>query len=123
MKRTLPIAAALVGTVALAVAAQMPDPAGGKMDTQPDLSAPATAVSARRATRIKIEVFENGAPAATVSIPLWLARGASRLMPKQMEGVSIDEVLKLAENPPANGILLEVEDHRDKSRVVISVGD
>lgn len=33
----------------------------------------------------------------------------------------MDEILKLAETPPTNGILLSVEDHRSKSRVVISL--
>jgi hypothetical protein len=112
----------------VAVAQQPPQSADGKTDAQPRAQASATEVKARRATYLKIEVSEQGAPAATISIPLWLAKAASSLMlkqmPKQLEGLNVEELLKLAENPPENGILLDVTDHQDKSRVVISlVGD
>ena len=30
--------------------------------------------------KIKIDVQENGKPSATITIPLWMARGASKLM-------------------------------------------
>jgi hypothetical protein len=123
MKKRLLIAAAFTGTVALAVAVAQPtpDPAGRTADAQPSLDAPKTAAKTRRATAIRFEVFEGGAPSASITVPLWLARNASRLLPKQVEGVDIDQIVKLVENPPENGILLEVNDHKAGDRVVISV--
>jgi hypothetical protein len=117
------IAAAFTGTVVLAVAVAQPapDPAGKTADTRPSLSAPNTAAKTRRATAIKFEVFERGAPSASMTIPLWLARGASRLLPRQAEGVDIDQIIKLVDNAPENGILLEINDHKAGDRVVISV--
>jgi hypothetical protein len=123
MTKRLLIAVAFTGTVALAVAVAQPapDPAGKTADTQPSLSAPTTAAKTRRATAIKFEVFERGAPSASITVPLWLARGASRLLPKQVEGVDIDQVIKLVDSAPENGILLEINDHKAGDRVVISV--
>ena len=80
-------------------------------------------VKVRAPSTLKIQIFEEGASVATISIPLSLAKTASKLMPKRMQDVSMDEILKLAENPPQNGVLLQLEDHRDNSRLVISVAD
>lgn len=123
MTKRLLIAAAFTGTIALAaaVAEPAPDPAGKTADTQPSIGAPKTAAKTRRATAIKFEVFERGTPSASITIPLWLVRGASQLLPKQVEGVDIDQIVKLVENPPENGILLEINDHKAGDRVVISV--
>jgi hypothetical protein len=122
--RTLSILA-LLCIVGVAIAQQPPQSPDGKSDAQPHAKASATEMKARRATHLKIEVSEQGAPSATISIPLWLARTASSLMlkqmPKQLEGLNVEEILKLAENPPENGVLLDVTDHQDKSRVVISL--
>lgn len=32
--------------------------------------------------KIKIEMREHGKPAATITVPLWMARGAKGLLPK-----------------------------------------
>src|SRR5262249_32965154 len=110
------------------VAQQPPQSADGKVDIRSRAKASAAEVKARRATHLKIEVSEQGAPAATISIPIWLAKGAASLllkqMPKHPEGANVEELLNRAENAPETGTLLDVTDHQDKSRVVISlVGD
>src|ERR1700674_2531503 len=97
------IAAALLGSVMLAGAA-IPANAGAK---------------------IKIDVFEGGAPSATITIPMWVVKGASKLLPKiagkaMKEHVDIDQIIALAQDPQANGVLLDIEDHQGKDRVVIS---
>jgi hypothetical protein len=112
-----------VGLAALLCAAGL---AGALMrdataQVQPCPDAVTGEVKVRTASTLKIQIFEEGASVATISIPLSLAKAASKLMPKQMQGVSMDEVLKLAETPPENGILLQLEDHLEKSRLVISV--
>jgi hypothetical protein len=78
-------------------------------------------VKARAPASLEIQVFEEGASVAVVRIPMWLAKAATKLMPRQMQDVNMGEILKLAETPPADGILLSVDDRRSKSRVVISV--
>ena len=90
------IATAFTGTVALAVAVAQPtpDPAGGIADTQLSLDAPKTAAKTRRATAIRFEVFEAGAPSASITIPLWLARNASRLLPKPPPGANVKFVIE-----------------------------
>jgi hypothetical protein len=75
----------------------------------------------RAPASLRIQVFEEGASVAVISIPLSLAKAASKLMPKEMQGINMDEILKLAESAPANSVLLDVQDHRSKSRVVISL--
>ena len=52
---------------------------------------------------------------------------ASKLIPKQAvkalgnEGIDLDELVKLAANPKAHGTLLEVEEHQEKEKVIISL--
>jgi hypothetical protein len=123
MKKVLlgAVAVTCTGAVALALAEPAPDPAGKTPDPRPSLGAPASTAKARRATAIKVEVFEGEARAATITLPLWLVRGASRLLPKQMDGVDIDQLFALVDNPPENGILLEVNDQKAGERVVISI--
>ena len=109
---------ALLCTAGLVLATQLRD---ATAQVAPSANAAAAEVKARGPASLKIHVFEEGASVAVISIPLSLAKAASKLMPKHMQDVNMDEILKLAETPPANGILLSVEDHRSKSRVVISL--
>ena len=37
------------------------------------------------------------------------------------DGIDIDELLKAAEDPRANGVLLEIEDHKDNEKITISI--
>jgi hypothetical protein len=76
--------------------------------------------------RLKIEVFEGGTPSATITIASWLVVGASKMLPKiagknLQEHIDIEQVAALANDANANGVILDIEDHEDKERVVISV--
>jgi hypothetical protein len=79
--------------------------------------------------KLRIEVFEGEARAATITIPSWLVTGASKLLPKVAgkelrEHVYIEQIVQMASDPQARGTILEVEDHKDNERIVISiVGD
>jgi hypothetical protein len=75
--------------------------------------------------KIRIDVYEDGTRAATITVPTWLVTGASRLLPKVggrslQDHVDINQLVELLKNPPASGVLLEVEDHKSRERLVIS---
>jgi len=76
--------------------------------------------------KIRIEVYEDGTPSATITIPLWVVKGASKMLPKiakkeLQEHIDIDQIVELAKNPEASGVILEIEEHKNKERVVISI--
>jgi flagellar motor component MotA len=82
-------------------------------------------MAASASPSIRIDVFEAGAPSATITIPLWVVKGASKLLPKvaataMKEHVDLDQIISLAQDPKASGVLLDIEDHRAKDRVIIS---
>lgn len=76
--------------------------------------------------KVKIEVFEDGERSATISVPIWVVTGASRLMPR-ISGKRLDEhvdlqaIMALVNDPTARGKLLEIDDHADGARIVISL--
>jgi hypothetical protein len=77
----------------------------------------------------KIKVFKLGEsePETTVTIPGGILKIASNLIPKQAtealqeKGINLEEILKLSENPDAQGTLVEVEDHKKNERIVIAL--
>jgi hypothetical protein len=76
--------------------------------------------------KLRIEVFEGGAPSATITIPSWLVTGATKLLPKVAgkqlrEHIDIEQVVQMVNDPQARGTILEVEDHKDNERIVISI--
>ena len=76
--------------------------------------------------KLRIEVFEGEARAATITIPSWLVTGASKLLPKVAdkelrEHIDIEQIVQMANDPQARGTILEVEDHKDNERIVISI--
>jgi hypothetical protein len=76
--------------------------------------------------KLKIEMHEGGKPSATITIPLWLARTASKVLPNAVgidmrDKIDIDAILKAAEDPGAYGVIFEVEDHEDGDKVTISI--
>jgi hypothetical protein len=76
--------------------------------------------------KIGIDVYEGGTPAATITIPAWVVTGASKILPKiagkeLREHIDLDQLAELVNNPQASGVVLEVEDHKDNERVVISI--
>jgi hypothetical protein len=80
------------------------------------------AIPANAGTKIKIDVFEAGVPSATITIPMWAVKLLPKIAGKAMkEQVDFDQILALAQDPKANGVVLEIEDHRGKERVVISI--
>ena len=85
--------------------------------------------AAARPSRLFIRVFEinEKKPAQTVTIPLGVLKLARSFIPNrakaalEKEGIDLDQVMGLADQQEAPGVLLEVEDHKKKRRVVISI--
>jgi hypothetical protein len=76
--------------------------------------------------KLRIEVFEHGARSATITIPSWLVTIAADFLPRiagkpLQHRVDIERIVALANEPGAYGTILEIEDHQDKDRIVISV--
>ncbi len=78
---------------------------------------------------VKIRVFKGGdaQPETTVTIPGSVLKVASKLIPKkaaaalQDEGIDLDELIKLSQNPEVQGTLVEVEEHKKNEKIVISL--
>lgn len=78
---------------------------------------------------LKIRVLKGPEqrPATTVTIPGGVLRIASNLIPNRAvaalrdEGIDLDELVALSENPEATGKLIEIEDHEKDQIVVISL--
>ncbi len=78
---------------------------------------------------LKIRVFKIGdaQPQTTVTIPGGILKLAANLIPKPAtaalrdKGIDLDELVRLSTTPGFSGTLVEVEDHKDNQRVVISV--
>jgi len=74
-------------------------------------------------------VFRGGDtnPATTITIPGGIFRLARRLIPNSAiaalhdEGIELDELARLSENPEAQGRIIEIEDHEKNQRTVISI--
>ena len=78
--------------------------------------------------KVKIEVYEDGSPSATISVPIWLVEGAASLLPQTArepleQHVELDQIAELLRNPATSGKLIEVEDHNGGDRVIISIVD
>jgi hypothetical protein len=121
MNKIAPTAAALGCAAVLIAAAPATDPT--KVDA-PQAGAPAGQTCSTPSLRI--DVTEVGKPAASISIPIWMIKSASKLVSASAGKalgvkVDLDELVALATDPNARGVLLEVEDHRSKDRVVISI--
>ena len=78
---------------------------------------------------VKIRVYRGADQhlASTVTIPGGILRIARNRMPRRAvealhdEGIEIDELISLSEQPEAQGRLIEVEDHEKNERVVVSL--
>ncbi len=78
---------------------------------------------------LKIRVFKNGeaTPATTVTIPGGILKLASKFIPRkasqalQEQGMDLDELIRLSDDPEAIGTLVEIEDHRQNEKVVIGL--
>ena len=61
-----------------------------------------------------------------MTVRTWAFRGAVKLLPRitgksLREHVDIEQLVELARDPQANGVILEIEDHKDNERIVISI--
>lgn len=80
-------------------------------------------------TDVKIRIFKEGEtqPEKTITIPGKVLGVASKLIPKkavtalQEEGIDLDELIKLSKDPDISGTLVEIEEHKKKEKVVISL--
>ena len=78
---------------------------------------------------VKIRVFKHGEaqPETTVTIPGSVLNVASKLIPKkaaaalQEEGIDIDELIKLSQNPDVRGTIVEIEEHKKNEKIIISL--
>jgi len=99
------------------------------MAQKKNLPAPGKRAKAARPSSLCIRVYENNEkkPAQTITVPLAILKVARSLIPKrakeamEKEGIDLDQVLGLAEQQDAPGVLLEVDDHKRKKRVVVSI--
>ena len=76
--------------------------------------------------KLKIQVFEAGSPSATITVPSWLMVAASKMLPRMagkslQEHIDLEQLVALANDPNANGVIVDIEDHQDNERVVISI--
>lgn len=78
---------------------------------------------------LKVRIFKRGAndPATTVTIPGNVLRIASNLMPHRAaaaledEGINLEELVRLSENPEAKGRLVEIDNHEKNEKITISL--
>jgi hypothetical protein len=78
---------------------------------------------------LKIRVFKRGErePDTTVTIPGNILKIASKLIPYKLaailqdKGVDIKEIIRLSENPDAQGTLVEIEEHKKNEKIVIAL--
>ena len=78
---------------------------------------------------VKIRVYKDGEaqPETTVTIPGSVLNVASKLIPKkavaalQEEGIDLEELIKLSQNPEVQGTLVEIEEHKKNEKIVISL--
>jgi hypothetical protein len=85
--------------------------------------------TAAKPSSLFIRVFENNEkkPTQTVTIPLGVLKLARNFIPNRAkaaldkEGIDLDQVMGLADQQEAPGVLLEVDDHKKKRRIVISI--
>ena len=78
---------------------------------------------------LKVRVYKDSddQPETTVTIPGGVLRLASKLLPKRAkaalleEGIDVNELVQLAEQPDVQGTIVEVEDHKKGERVVVAL--
>ena len=78
---------------------------------------------------LKIRIFKKAEaePETTITIPGNILKIASRLIPRRLaeilqdKGIDINEIIRLSENPEAQGTLVEIEEHKKNEKVVIAL--
>ena len=85
--------------------------------------------AAVRPSSLFIRVFENNEkkPAQTFTISIGVLKLARSFIPNrakaaiEREGIDLDQIMELADQKEAPGVLLEAEDHKKKRKVVVSI--
>jgi hypothetical protein len=78
-------------------------------------------------SNLVIDVFANSVHETTVKIPLLVLQIASKLMPRQAiaaieaKGLNVQEIINAAKSGEVFGNILDITDHKDDARIVISV--
>ena len=80
-------------------------------------------------TDLKIRIFKRTEtePETTITIPGNILKIASKLIPHRLaeilqdKGIDIGEIIRLSENPEAQGTLVEIEEHKKDEKVVIAL--
>lgn len=116
----------LAGVAHPADARKGANPAAFRFETATASPSTPTAEKGPDMPKLKIDVYEGGERTATITVPTWVVTGAARLLPrvggKKLEDhVDIAELAELLKNPPAKGVLLEVDDRKGGDRLVISI--
>lgn len=76
---------------------------------------------------LKVKIYKGERLARTVTIPGQVLRIAASLVPQRAvealraEGVELEEIVRLSENPEARGRLVTVEDHEKDETIVIAL--
>ena len=76
---------------------------------------------------VRTFLIPSGRPSKTVRVPGGLLRFARKFVPARAvsslrdEGIDLDELVRLSEQPEARGTLVEIDDHEKNERVVISL--
>ena len=78
---------------------------------------------------LKIRVFKRSEtePETAITIPGSILKIASKLIPHRLveilqdKGIDINEIIRLSENPEAQGTLVEIEEHKKNEKVVIAL--
>jgi hypothetical protein len=78
---------------------------------------------------LKVRVYKEGHsdPSTTVTIPGGILKIAAKLIPRRAlaameeEGIDVEEIVRLSENPEAVGELARIEDHEKGERVVLAL--
>lgn len=78
---------------------------------------------------LKIKIFKNNEsnPETTITIPGTVLQVASKLIPKhatvalQEKGIDINEIIELSNRSDIQGTIIEVEEHKKKTKYIISL--
>lgn len=76
---------------------------------------------------LKVKIYKGERLTRTVTVPGQVLRIAASLVPRRAvealraEGVELEEIVRLSENPEARGRLVVVEDHEKDETIVIAL--
>ncbi len=75
----------------------------------------------------KIEIYEQETKQVTIRIPLGVLTFASKLIPQKQlaaleeKSIDLDGLIEAASHPDVSGLLMEIENHKDNEKILISV--